>query len=312
MIEYGHLKPMEPRSASNPFDSEDYLYQVKWDGVRIVAFIDQKQVRLQNRKLRARSHVYPDFENLSDYIDSKEAILDGEMVVLKDGKPSFSGILKRDLKTDELAIKVAAEKIPATYVVFDLISLNGQDLTTKPLTQRLELLREIAIPHDYFQIIDDFPSGIALFRAIEEQEMEGIVAKKKDSPYLIGQKTDHWLKIKTSKDLIAVVGGYTIKERRLSSLLMGAYLDGDFHYIGNAATGLTSENLKLLSIHLLEFEIKAAPFINPPRLYGVTTHWIQPLLTVKVEFMEWSNDFQMRAPVIRGFTRDNPQECILS
>lgn len=311
MLHYGDLIPMEPRSANKPFDSMNHLFQVKWDGVRIVSIINNGQIKLQNRKQKPRTHVYPDFHQFPQWIKGKEAIIDGEMIVLKGGKPSFAGILKRDLKTDIAAIQVAAKQIPSTYIAFDLLFLNGEDLTSRSLEERLALLREIAIPNDYFQVIEDFPTGIGLFKVIEEQEMEGIVAKEKGSPYLVGKKTDYWVKVKRKKDIIAVVGGYTIKERRFSSLLMGAYLDGQFRYIGNVATGLTVNDTRALSIHLKELKIQHSPFVNSPKLYGVTTHWIQPILTAKIEFMEWTGHYQLRAPVILGFTKDQPTNCQL-
>lgn len=311
MLQYGDFIPMEPRSAKDPFDSENHFFQVKWDGVRIVSFIKNGQIKLQNRKQKPRTHIYPDFHQFPQWIKGKEVIMDGEMIVLKEGKPSFAGILKRDLKTDPAAIQVAARLIPSTYIAFDLLFLDGEDLTSYPVEERLALLRKIAIPNDYFQVIEDFPTGTGLFKVIEEQEMEGIVAKEKGSPYLPGKKTDYWLKVKTKKDIIAVAGGYTIKERRFSSLLMGAYLDGQFRYIGNAATGLTSDDIKILSNHLKKLKVQHSPFINPPKLYGVTTHWIQPILTAKIEFMEWTGHYQLRAPVILGFTKDQPIDCQL-
>lgn len=312
MIEYGRLKPMEPRSAEQPFDSPDYLYQVKWDGVRMVAFVEDGGVRLQNRRLRSRTQIYPDFFDLASHLSAKQAVLDGEMVVLVDGKPSFSAILKRDLKTDSTKIARAAKSMPATFVVFDLLALDGLDLTKEPLTNRLELLEKIVSPHDYLQVIENFSSGRNLFKVISEQELEGIVAKQRASPYLLGKKTDYWLKTKTRRVLITVVGGYTIKENRFSSLLMGAYLDDQFYYLGNVATGLTLKDIQLLQKHLQEIAIQRPPFVNPPKLSGVLTQWVEPVLTTKVEFMEWTGHFQMRAPVIKGFTQDDPRKCSLS
>lgn len=312
MLTFGQLKPMEPRSAKEAFDSEEYVFQVKWDGVRMVAFVDKGIVRLQNRKLHPRTQVYPDFQNLHHWIHAEQAILDGEMVAFgENGKPSFKQILSRDLKTDPTAIRMAAQQLPSTYIAFDLLALNGEELLTTPLERRLALLREIAHPSDHFQVIEDFTSGTALFQVIQGQEMEGIVAKLKRSPYVPGEKLDYWLKIKTKKDLIAVVGGYTVKERWLNSLLFGLYLEDQLFYIGNAATGLKANDLKLLDTYLAQMELPRSPFANPPRLYGVRTHWTQPLVTAKLEFMEWTEEIQMRAPVILGFTKDQPTDCQL-
>lgn len=310
MLIYGQVKPMEPRSAKEAFDSAEHVFQVKWDGVRILAFIDNGQVRLQNRKLRPRTQIYPDFQDLHQRIQAEQAILDGEMVALgENGKPSFKQILRRDLLTNTTVIQNTAHQLPAIYIAFDLLAVNGKELLQVPLERRLAILREIARPDDHFQVIEDFPSGKALFQVIAEQDMEGIVAKHRSSPYVPGEKLDYWLKVKTKKDVIAVVGGYTVKERRLNSLLFGLYFEGQLVYIGNAATGLKADDLKLLDTHLTQIELPKSPFINPPRLYGVTTHWVQPLLTAKLEFMEWTGELQMRAPVILGFTKDHHTDC---
>lgn len=311
MLKYGQLKPMEPRSAQSPFDSEDYLYQIKWDGVRIIAFVENGIVRLQNRKLRERTTIYPDFHDLDRFIKARQAILDGEMIVLANGKPSFAGILKRDLKTDEVAVSFESQRLPATYIVFDLLAYNGQDLTQVPLEDRLKQLRSLVISHDHLQVIEDFPSGTDLFRAVEEQGLEGIVAKQRKSRYLLGKKSDYWLKIKTAQDLIGVVGGYTQKSGRLSSLLLGAFFEEHFFYIGSVSSGLSEREITLLQDNLNEVEIKNPPFINPPKLSGVKTSWVQPLLTVKVSFLEWTGHFQMRSPKIIGFTKDVPMDCQL-
>lgn len=303
---------MEPRTAKEAFDSDEHLFQVKWDGVRILAFIENGTVRLQNRKLHPRTQTYPDFHNLHRSLKAERAILDGEMIALgENGKPSFKEILSRDLKTDPAAIQIAAKQLPAIYIAFDLLAIDGEELLCRPLEERLAALREVAVPMDHFQVIEDFPSGKALFAVVEAQGMEGIVAKVKQSPYVPGEKPDYWLKIKTKKDVIAVIGGYTVRERRLNSLLCGLFAEGRLFYIGNAATGLTADDLKALDIHLSQLAVSRSPFANPPRLYGVATHWVQPVLTAKIEFMEWTEDLQMRAPVIAGFTRENPADCQL-
>jgi hypothetical protein len=164
---YSPIKPMEPKSRPRPFDSDRHVFQVKWDGVRILSFINGREVRLQNRKLRDRTLQYPEMQSLSQQISGREVILDGEMIALKDGKPSFSRILRRDLAAR--GTKERVQEIPVVYMVFDLLYADGRDLTKLPWEERDGMLKKLLTPGGNVQITESISGrGIDFYRAVVE------------------------------------------------------------------------------------------------------------------------------------------------
>ena len=303
------LKPMEPLSKKEPFDSPRYLYQVKWDGVRILALVEQRRVALRNRKGNPRTGQYPELQKLAELITSESAVLDGEVVALAGGKPSFARVLQRDLCRREPALRALCREIPCTYCLFDLLFLDGADLTGNPIEKRQQLLGEIvkAVPPLYLN--ENFKEGIALYREIEEAGMEGIIAKKRGSPYRCGEKTTDWLKIKPRRRQLCVVGGVSMAEGQVSSLLLGAYRAGELIYIGKAGSGLKKDDLLLLRGYARRAGVSEPPFRNPPR--GRDLVWTEPRLAVEIEFAEWTGDLRLRAPVVAGFSKRTPAEALL-
>lgn len=280
----------------------------------MLLFYSNGEVRLQNRKLKDRTLQYPEVTaELAGSLrrPDSELILDGEMVVLENGKPSFSRILERDLATDTRRIAAMARSLPALYAAFDLLYLDGEELLARPWHERQELLAGIVAgesPH--LHLTENFDDGEKLFSAGKSQGLEGIVAKERDSPYIPGDKTSYWLKIKNIRTLKAAVGGFTLNRGRLGALLLGAYQDGRFLYIGRAGSGLKESELEELKRHLVPRTVEESPFDNLPRC-PAGYHWVKPELTVAVDFLEWTPDLRLRAPVVRGFTHDSPADCVL-
>ena len=305
---FGTVKPMEPQSRNEPFDDPDYYYQVKWDGVRILAFIENGRVRLQNRKGHCRSAQYPELQRLSE-ICKPDALLDGEVVVMESGRPNFARVIQRDLSRKKQAISALMKKAPCTYCVFDLLYLDGTDLTGLPLAERLQILSDLIKVSPPVYLNDNFTSGISLYSLVKEQQLEGIVAKKKNSPYELGEKSKYWLKIKPRRRLLAVIGGVVLKEGFVRSLLLGAYQDGRLLYIGRAGSGLNNQDARLLSDYAAHYVSSRPYFVNPPRTGGYT--WLVPRLTVLVEYAEWTAGLSLRAPTIIGFSSRPPEEAEL-
>ncbi|MEW5784437.1 MAG: non-homologous end-joining DNA ligase [Bacillota bacterium] len=303
------LRPMEPLAAKDPFDSPDYYFQVKWDGVRILAFKEGEAISLQNRKGRSRTAQYPEMQRLSSLIKAREAILDGEIVALEQGKPSFARVIQRDFSKRESSIKTMARTIPCTYCVFDLLYLNGKDLTRLPLAERLQILAESVVTEAPVYLNENFASGTQLYRQIEQQELEGIVAKKKSSPYLFAGKSNLWLKIKPRRSRLCAVGGVTVKDGAVGALLLGAYQDGKLLYLGRAGSGLSRQELVTLRGYASREGVSEPPFLNPPRDKQIV--WLAPRLTVVVEYAEWTAALQLRAPVVAGFSNRPPEEAVL-
>lgn len=304
------IVPMEPRPAAEPFDDPAYVYQVKWDGVRMLAFVGPQGVRLQNRRLRDRTRHYPELTALARLCRGP-AILDGEVIVLHGGKPSFPRVLRRDLAGPDQAARLM-DRLPITYMVFDLLLAGDADLSGAPLAARQERLREWLRPADGIELVEDFSAGRALFAAVKEQGLEGIVAKRRASPYVEGKKTSYWLKIKYRRRIHCAVGGCTYKEGHFSALLLGLYHpDGRLVYVGRAGSGLTGEQARQLDRYFRANATAGAPFASPPRLYGVEVVWCRPELVCVVEYQEWTEELGLRAPVVVGFSDRPAAECVL-
>lgn len=306
---YSAIKPMEPITTPQPFDSDHHIFQVKWDGVRILSFVEKDRVRLENRKFRKRTDQYPEMQSLSRQVSCHDAILDGEMISLKNGKPSFSRILQRDLISTGIENKVM--QIPVIYMVFDLLYLNGKNLTSLSWEERDEKLKKILRPSESIQITESIPGqGINFYQAVLNQKLEGIVAKERTSPYIIGGKTSHWQKIKPRRDMNCVIGGYILENGKIKSLLIGAYQEKKLKFLGKAGSGLSQSNLAELSSVLPSLNWDKSPFDPAPRKQN-NWYWVKPILTLKVEYMEFTSEKQLRHPAIKGFLTMKPEECIL-
>jgi len=306
---FGSIKPMEPRPAETPFDDPEYVYQIKWDGIRILAFIIKGQVRLQNRKGRDRTAQYPELQQLAELIRSEEALLDGEVVVMEGGKPSFPRVIQRDFCQNRRTILPLSRRLPCTYCLFDLLFLDRKDLTGEPLIDRQHLLSEVASSRWPLYITENFSSGISLYRRAEELGLEGIVAKLKRSPYLLGQKSDYWLKVKPRRRLLCIVGGLKMSKGTVGAILLGAYDNGVIRYLGRAGSGLTRRDLEILRQYIATGRAAAPPFADPPP--DKDCLWLEPRLTVMIEFAEWTPDLKLRAPVVVGFSTRPPGDAVI-
>lgn len=303
------LRPMEPRPGEGPFDNPGYFFQIKWDGVRMLAFWEAGRVSLQNRKGHRRTEQYPELQALGELIKAKEALFDGEVVVMEGGKPSFPRVIQRDFCRKGRSIAALAKARPCTYCLFDLLYLDGEDLTGRPLRERLEILTGIVKSESPVYLNENFSEGTALYRQVEKLGLEGIVAKMKESPYLLGQKTGHWLKIKPRRRLLCIVGGLTVSGGAVGALLLGGLRGDDLLYIGRAGSGLSRQDLITLRDYAARHAVPEPPFVNPPREKGRL--WLEPRLTVHIEFAEWTGDMRLRAPTVTGFSNRPPEEAHL-
>ncbi len=306
----GKIPPMEPQSRKDIPVGNQFLYQVKWDGVRMLAFIKEGSVRLQNRQLKDRTLQYPETYGLPDRVGFSQGILDGEMVVLREGKPSFPSILKRDLSANPARIQTLTQTLPAAYFIFDLLYMDGKPLLSSPYEERQRLLRESVEENEFVKLTDNFEKGGELFAWVKEQGLEGVVAKDRKSPYIFGKKSRHWWKIKVKNKILCTIGGFTVRGGRLSSLLVGAYSGEELLYLGRGGTGLKEEEWKNLWEFLIKRRVSLCPFVNPPSRPG--GFWVQPSLAMWVEFSEWTPELKLRAPSIKGFSTGEPGDCVLS
>jgi bifunctional non-homologous end joining protein LigD len=304
---------MEPVSSDSIPKGEEWIAQVKWDGVRILTYSDNHEVRLFNRKKNERTLHFSEITTISQYCSSTSVILDGEVIALgEDGRPSFQQVMRRDGLRKLDRIKMVVESVPIIYLIFDVIYLDGEWIDNKPFHERNEILGEIITPHDHIQLVPAMTEAEALFHAIKEQGMEGIVMKRTSSPYTIGKKRDDWLKVKNYRDIIAVIGGFTLGHDTVNSILLGLYDNvGNLHYVGHTGTGkMTVSDWKELTKELGEMVTDRHPFNKTPQRHSHAT-WVRPEKTVKIKFAEWTEGGAMRQPSIEGFIVVPPQECLL-
>lgn len=303
------ISPMEPRSRKDIPLGSQFLYQVKWDGVRMLAFIKDGIVTLQNRQLKDRTLQYPEALDLVGQGNFTSVILDGEMLVLREGKPSFPCILKRDLSVNPARIETFTHTLPAVYFIFDFLYREGEPLHSLPYEKRQELLKDSLKENQRIKVTHNFEEGEKLFAWVKEKGLEGVVAKDRKSPYVFGKKSKYWWKIKVRNKMLCTIGGFTVREGRISSLLVGAFSGGELFYLGRVGTGLKEEEWKNLWEFLSHRQITHPPFINSPFRAG--SIWVEPSLALWIEFSEWTPELKLRAPSIKGFTTKEPGDCIM-
>src|SRR5439155_5325993 len=227
----GKIAPMLAAAADEPFDAPQFPYAAKWDGVRTLAFIDGGEVRLQTRNLLDCTKQYPEAHGAAEALTGGyQAILDGEVVAFDEkGVPSFQRLQPRMHLRDESAVSRLRKSVPVIYEVFDLLYLDGEDLARQPLRDRRRRLEAALEPMGAIRLSEGFPgNGIALFKAVQEQGLEGIVAKRLDAPYVSGRSAS-WVKIKAFKTMECVIGGWTAgqggRQSTLGALIIGVYKD---------------------------------------------------------------------------------------
>jgi len=288
---------MEPVKRETPFDSQEHVFQVKWDGVRILAFFNGTDVTLQNRRLHNRTVQYPELQALSR-LSKHPVVIDGEVIALKDGKPSFPTVMRRDRVASAGTVSSLINVIPISYMVFDILYYHHQMITNLPWHKRHEILQDLfSKPADPFHLVENFTGGIALFKEVQRMGLEGVVAKVRDSQYIPGGKSRLWQKIKNRPLLTCLIGGFTKRGENANSLLLGVFDQDQFLYVGRAGSGLKEDQWVSLTQVLLKIQTSSSPFVNPPKKTGIT--WVKPVHQVIVEYAEWTEETHLRSPVIK-------------
>ncbi|TGA99631.1 DNA ligase [Sporolactobacillus shoreae] len=313
-MEFHPIIPPEPVLFKQIPDGTEWLHQVKWDGVRILTYYDGKEVRLFNRRLNERTDIFPELKDVDSYTTATSVIFDGEVIALdEEGKPSFHEVMRRDgIRSKERALR-AVDIVPITYMIFDVIFCNGQWLDHEELDIRLAMLSKIVRPNGTVRLVSSYEDGFALFDAVCEQGLEGIVSKRRNSEYPMRRKDPAWRKIKYYKDLIAVIGGVTFRSGIVNALLLGLYNERDqLIYIGHAGTGkLTSSDWVTLTRKLIPLQSENRPFFNlPERTKGA--QWLIPKLTAKIQYQAWTSSGSLRQPSIQAIVDQNPEKCRLN
>ena len=309
------IPPMLATSADTPFDSPAFTFEAKWDGVRTLAFVDGGLVRLQTRNLLDCTKQYPEVDALAGALTGAyHAIVDGEIVALDEkGVPSFQRLQPRMHQRDEAAVRRLRKSTPVVYEAFDLLYQDGEDLRSLPLRERRRRLEAALTPMGPIRLSEGFAgTGKALFSAVQEQGLEGIVAKRLDAPYVSGRSAA-WIKVKAQRTLECVIGGWTAgqggRRSTLGALVVGVYRDGRLEPVGSVGTGFDDRTLRDLLVTLREHESPAMPFVTPPRITG-PAKWCLPELVCEVQYTELTTDGTLRHPTYRGLRADiDPRDC---
>jgi bifunctional non-homologous end joining protein LigD len=306
------VSPMLATLASKPPKSAGWRYEIKWDGVRALCFIEDNRVRMFTRAGNRCEQQYPELSVLPHYVDAQEAILDGEIAILDEqGRSKFSLIQPRIHVADPNTVAHLARAKPANLFLFDLLYLDGYDLRGVPLTDRRKLLAEIVRPRDRIRVSEVFEAdGAAMLEAAQRQGLEGVVAKRADSLYE-GQRSTNWIKVKTEYRQEFVIGGFTHGEREgFSSLVLGLYEDGKLKHAGQVGTGFTEKTIQSILQKLEPLISKKNPFEGPVKKDRAVT-WVKPELVCEVKFLEFTPEGLLRAPVFIGLRDDKKAtECV--
>lgn len=293
--------PMEPvLSQQIPFGDE-WIHQIKWDGIRGLTHIDSNKIIMFTKNGNNHTFNYPEIQQLKYLFKGNNAVLDGEIVVFDEtGKPSFSKIIVRDRIKMKTHLDYYLSHNPAKYIIFDILYLNGESLTKMDYLNRRKLLNQFLDKNSSITITDDFRDGEALLDLMKAQNLEGIVSKKTNSLYKEGKKHDDWFKIKLNKKLLAVVGGVSLKNNYPNALLIGIFRNNNLEFIGKVASGLKASDYQLIHNNLEVLKINECPFINMKKHEDYV--WIKPNITCWIKFMDWTSSGGLRHPILIGFS----------
>jgi bifunctional non-homologous end joining protein LigD len=341
------LVPMLARAGRLPADDADWAFEIKWDGVRAIAYWRPGELRIESRNLNDISARYPELRAIGPQLGSREAVLDGEIVSFDEqGRPSFERLQRRMHVASPSAIRRLAREEPVSYVIFDLLHLDGHSTLELPYRERRALLEELGLKGPAWQTpAYHVGEGRELLAAAAEQRLEGVVAKRLDSPYRPGRRTDEWLKIKHVNRQELVIGGWLpgkgARTGQLGALLVGFYEtaagDGEdraegkagrrqagrrrstsstsespaLRYAGRVGTGFNEDDLERLGRKLAAIRRRTSPFsgtqgTQPPR----GANFVEPELVAEIEFRQWTDDRILRHSSYKGLREDKPAKDV--
>lgn len=313
------IHPMLATLVDEPFDSKDWLYEIKWDGFRAIAFIDRDSVSLVSRNQNDLTPAFPELAGIAEAVGGRQVVLDGEICAIdQHGRASFSLMQQRTgIGEGGRKIRISRTDVPIVFYVFDLLYLDGYSLLRVGLQRRKELLKQILKPSKILRLSEHFDDGMRLYEAARAQRLEGIVAKQRDSSYF-QKRSREWLKTKITQEQECVIAGYTDPKgsrEHFGSIVLGLYDDnGRLVHVGQAGSGFTQKTHEEMWKMLRARESSTNPFgtkIQSQR----RVHFVRPELVAQIKFVEWthegnSGEVKMRAPVFLGLRDDkDPKEC---
>ena len=289
------------------FDSPEYIYELKLDGIRCLAYFWNNGLELQNKRNKRLNSLYPELKDIYTQVKEK-CLLDGELVILRGGKPDFFELQRRSLMSNPVKIEIASKKLPVCFTAYDILYLKDRQITDLPLVERKKLLSENIKESDSLAVSRFIEgNGVALYNAAAEQGLEGVIAKRKDSKYYFGKVTKNWVKMKALLDEDFIVCGYYMKANNYVSVILGAYLEKKIIYQSHVVIGVSKEDYKIMSS---TDKVAKSHYPDFPEFEGAI--WLKPQLVCCVQFMERTPNGGLRQPVFRGLRDDKlPEECIV-
>jgi DNA ligase D-like protein (predicted ligase)/DNA ligase D-like protein (predicted 3'-phosphoesterase) len=305
-------KPMLAKATQEAFSDENWIFEVKWDGFRAIAYVEEP-FSLKSRNEKELIQNFSELQELTKL--AKNIVVDGEIVVMREGKPDFQSLLERGKAVSLHEIQRQASRLPAVYIVFDILEKDGKSLTNLPLMKRKAILKD-SLKEGANVLLCDFieEKGEAYFESVLEKSLEGMVAKRKDSQYEEGIRTGAWLKIKKLKTCDCVIFGYSkgkkSRDATFGALLLGAYDEkGNPVYLGKVGTGFTEETIRILTDKFEKITTNSAPF--KPEAGDVVT-WLEPKLVCEVAYQVLTREMKLRMARFKRLRDDKPPElCTL-
>ena len=308
------IRPMLATLVNKPFSDSDWLFETKWDGVRAICFIRKGRARFVSRNQLEMTGQYPELANIASCIKGKETVLDGEIVALDEhGVSKFQLLQPRLGRKNPREIESLAAKSRIAFYVFDLLYLDGFDLTRCALIDRKGLLQRILKPSNNVRYSDHIVGeGERLFLEVAKIPLEGVVAKRAGSLY-VQKRSSEWLKIKTIQESEVVVGGYTEPRNtrmHFGALVVGLYKGKELHYVAHVGGGFNHHSLDQLFKLMKPLRTQRCPFVEKP-ITNEPVQWVEPKLVAQVKFSEWTADERLRHPVFLGLREDKkPEKCV--
>lgn len=299
------IDPMLIAIEDEAFDDKDYIYELKMDGVRCIAYIDTHKIEFRNKRHLNLSAKFPELKNCYKNV-KKKCILDGELYIYKDGKVNFFEVQKRCLTSNTFKIHMMSKEMPATFTAFDILYLEDQEVMNQSLMKRKQLLKNLIKEDERINQSRYIETkGIMLYEKTKQLGLEGIVAKRKDSVYKMGKRTKDWIKCKHLIEDDYVICGYLKKEKGIISLIIGQYDNQMLVYKGHVTLGV---NISYIERHTKK--VNTHEFMKYKE--NEDAIWIKPYLVGIIKFMEYTKNNSLRQPVFKGYRDDKlPEECIV-
>lgn len=302
LFEDRSASPMLIAEQTDAFNHPDWIYELKMDGFRCLAYVDQEGIDFRNKRNLKMLSKFPELQDIYKNINQR-CILDGEIVVLRNGVPDFYLLQRRTILTDRFKIELDAKRYPASYVAFDCLYKEDKEQIWTPLMERKHWLSKLVTESPRIAVsryIEE--NGVALYQAAEQRELEGVVAKRKESIYYMGKRSKEWVKFKRMADEDFVVAGYIQKGQHTFSIILAKYRQGILIYKGHVTSGVTGETVSEL------MPVKESPVMFPTGHGNEQAIWVKPDHVCVIEYMPNTIN-SLRQPVFKGFRHDvSPEE----